>query len=147
MEYKEKMQSSLHTSGMSIVEISIVIMIIGLFMAGAVGLMNYVESAKATTTDTHLINLKTAIERYVQDSKGQYPDKLEDLLVKPASWKEGTRYKGPYVDSEKEFEDGWNLRIQYKKLSAGNRKFELFSWGSKEGEETPAEKRLSVWEI
>jgi type II secretion system protein G len=149
MIYQEKTESRLRTSGMSIIEISVVLMIIGLMAAMAVGAYRWLGTANISATKSRLQNLKSSIETYKFDGK-QYPSRLEDLLRKPADWKQGYYNPAGYVDNEGDLDDSWNVRIQYKKnpVSAGSNKrpYELYSWGPN-GEGSPQEEWINIWEL
>ena len=143
----QNMQRSMRTSGMSIIEISIVIMIMAIFASLAVGAYAWLSRAKINSSKARLENLKNAIEQYKFDGK-QYPNKLEDLISKPADWKQGYYNPEGYVKNESEFLDAWDQPIQYKKNPAGSgkRPFELYSFGPNlEG--SPQEEWMHVWDL
>lgn len=146
MVYKENMNRSMRTSGMSIIEIMVVIMIMGIFASLAVGAYAWLSKAKINSTKARLENLKNAIEQYKFDSK-QYPNKLEDLITQPADWKHGYYNPQGYVNSELDFLDAWDEPMQYKKTTgSGKHPFELYSFGpNKEG--SPQEEWMNVWKM
>jgi len=145
MIYQEKMQPSLRTSGMSIIEISVVIMIMGIFAGLAVGAYAWLGRAKINGTKYKLENLKNAIELYKSEGR-IYPNRLEDLITKPADWKQGYYNPEGYVKNDSEFDDSWGERMQYKLTPTGKHKFELYSYGPN-GEGSPQEEWMNVWEI
>jgi len=119
-------------AGFSLVEIMIVITIIGLlayFMVPKLFLM--VTKARAKTTRLKIGGVKSALLMYKTDT-GDYPEKLKDLLKKPADEKAAKKWEGPYLEEESQMEDSWGEMLKYQKTANG---YDLYSYGpnKKEG--------------
>lgn len=137
------------TSGMSLIEIMIVILIIGLFTGiGLPRLYKALSGSKVKKTRILLPGLKATIVEYHSDT-GQYPGRLEDLVVRPSDPKVASRWH-QYIESEDGLNDAWNNPFVYKRNPAGagsgKRPFELYSWGEN-GEGAPQEEWIDVWNI
>lgn len=149
MIHQERMAR--RTSGMTLIEIIVVITIIGLFvgLAGP-GLFRWIAGAKEKKTQVRLSGLKSVITQFHSDT-AQYPSNLLELVNRPADPKASARWRGPYVENEeKDLRDGWEQEIVYKRNPAGpgssKRPFELYSWGAN-GEGSPKEEWIDVWNL
>jgi len=80
------------------------------------------RKGKILGVKVQLKNLKQSIRLYSLHNN-QYPKKLEDLIKKPPS---APKWKGPYIDSSKEFIDAWGTPIRYETYLKG---FKLISAG------------------
>lgn len=134
------------TSGMSLIEIMVVIMIIGLFVGvGVPRIFRALSGAKVKKTRVLLPSLKATIVEYHSDT-GQYPARLEDLYIRPSDPKISSRWH-QYVEGEDGIKDGWGNQFVYKRSPAGSKHpFELYSWGG-ETEGSPKEEWLDVWNL
>jgi general secretion pathway protein G len=140
---KEKMNNRRATaSGFSLIEISIVVMIIGVLVLGALGGYQYLERAKRNTTITNLKNVKLAIESFRADT-GSYPQSLTELKERPSNEKISKKWQGPYLPGEPV--DGYNTELMYKLTKGEKHPYELYSWGAN-GEGSPQEEWVSVWD-
>lgn len=142
-------RKSHRTSGMTLIEIIVVITIIGIFagLAGP-GLFRWISGAKEKKTNVTLAGLKSVITQYHSDTT-QYPATLQDLVTQPSDPKIRV-WRGPYVDNPgKDLSDGWGQDLVYKRNpagpGAGKRPFELYSWGA-EGEGS-TKGQISVWDL
>ncbi len=129
--------------GFSFIEIVIAIFIMALVMSiGVPSYFYFVNKARISTTRGNLTLLKNSINLY-QMEHGKYPTRLLDLSERPQgdagkSWR-------PYID--KLPKDAWAQDFYYKILpTGGKRPYELYSYGSAEGPDTPVEDRLSAWD-
>lgn len=129
-------------SGFSFIEILVALTIVGVMGAMGFGLFKYIARAKRTATDTELMNVKLAIDTFNNDT-GQYPASLDDLVNKPSDPKISKRWRGPYTETENV--DGWKHPFVYQLTKGGAHPYELYSWGPN-GEGSPAEEHVSVWE-
>lgn len=128
--------------GFSFIEILVAITIMGVMIAAAVGMFQYLGKASRTATDSNLQSVKMALQSYNSDT-GQYPATLDELLNKPSDPKVAKRWRGPYL--EKEVEDGWKHPFVYQLTKGGTHPFELYSLGPN-GEAGTPEEQISVWE-
>jgi general secretion pathway protein G len=130
--------------GFTLIEIIIAIGIALGFLALVVPkIYKNIFRGERDTTKIILTSVKQEIERYKMDTR-KYPESLRDLLKKPADEK---KWEGPYVDREEDLEDSWGEKLQYKRTVGGKHAYELYSWGSSEGAQTPEDQRINVWDI
>ncbi|MDP3790731.1 MAG: type II secretion system major pseudopilin GspG [Candidatus Omnitrophota bacterium] len=96
--------------GFTLVELMLVVIIIGVLVAMvAPRLAGRSEQAKIAAARADInANLASALDLYEIDN-GVYPEKLEDLTVKPAS---APNWKGPYL--KKKPIDPWGNPYVYK---------------------------------
>lgn len=147
----EQYNKQMRTSGMTIIEIMIVVTIIGLFVGLAIpGLQGYLKRAKITKTKVRLVGLKSVVEQYKEEI-GQYPTTLLDLVTRPSDPKAASRWRSSYIeDPEKDLQDAWGNEIMYRRnpggSGAGKRPFELYSWGP-EGEGSTQEEWIDAWTV
>ena len=130
--------------GFSLIEILVAVMIMGILLAvvGA-GTVGYLRRAARQSTLTSLNALSQAIELYHADT-GSYPKQLEELIEVPKAL--AKKWQGPYISSKKTPQDGWKHDFYYKVTPGGKHPYDLSSYGPN-GEESPEEEHLSVWEI
>lgn len=114
-------------SGMSFIEITIVILIMGILAAVvAPNALRWVGRGKLTSTKTGLQTISNLIQEYQMDV-GSYPNTLADLQKQP---QDVTGWHGPYIKGEKTLKDGWGQEYIYKKNERGTQPpFELYSMG------------------
>jgi general secretion pathway protein G len=130
-------------SGMTLIELTIVIVILGL-LAGLVAprLVGVLGGAKNSTAEIEIRMFKNALNRYAIDV-GDYPASEEGLR---ALWKApdtgSENWEGPYIEDPK-FRDPWGNDYVY--TYPGNHEgypFDLYSLG-KDGKES--EDDLKSW--
>lgn len=131
--------------GFTLIEIMIAVAIVGLMLA-IIGPAVYRRFAGATESAarSQMASLKTAIGTYYIDTI-RYPDKLSDLIKKPADPKLAAKWKGPYLEADEIPDDPWGNPYQYRKTLGGKHPYELYSYGSDEGKDTPKEKWIQAW--
>jgi len=110
--------------GFTFVEILLVVVIIGIL--ASMVLPRFVgrseEARKQVALSDINASIATALDMYELDN-GQYPDKLDDLLVKPGDLKS---WNGPYL--KKKPVDPWGRDYIYKPTS-DKKDYELMSYG------------------
>ena len=111
-------------SGFTFVEILLVVVIIGILAAMVLpNLVGRSEEARMKVALSDINSgIATALDMYELDN-GIYPDKLDDLLVKPGDMKS---WNGPYL--KKKPVDPWGRDYVYKP-SADKKDYELLSYG------------------
>ena len=128
--------------GFTLLEIVIVIALIALVMAGVAATVNN-QRQKATygLARTQISSLAGMVESYAIDN-GHAPDRLEDLIQKPAN---ARNWNGPYA-KEKDLKDPWNNAFVYQKPGQHG-EYDLTSLGNdgKSGGEKFA-KDINNWE-
>lgn len=112
-------------SGMSLLEIIIVIVLIGavLTLVGS-RVLGGADRGKANLGKTQIQTLAGKVENYKLDT-GRLPTKLEDLSTAPAGV---SGWLGPYAKPA-EFNDPWGNPVQYRVPGEG-RPFDLISLGA-----------------
>jgi general secretion pathway protein G len=132
-------------AGFSLLEIVIAIALMALAVA-VVGpiVMRQFGKGKKKATETALKATQGGIDEFYSDVSA-YPAALEDLLKKPADEKLAKGWDGPYLN--KNPKDGWNHDLEYQLNPKGSaHPYELYSWGPN-GEGSPAEEQISVWDL
>jgi general secretion pathway protein G len=120
--------------GFSFIEITIVLMIIGIIMTIAIPGYRAVQNrAQVRSAQSTLKGFKSAIESYKVET-GEYPTKFpDDLQRRPSAQMRG--WAGPYVEDNVKMTDPWGNEYQYKFNGKGAKPpYSLFSFGAK-GEE------------
>lgn len=111
-------------TGMSLIELMIVIVLIGSILALITSrIMGGQDRANVRLTETQLTTLAGKVDQYRMDV-GRLPDSLEQLVTSPgeASW------LGPYAKAE-ELRDPWGNPIEYRRPGQSG-PFELVSLGA-----------------
>lgn len=137
-------------TGFSLIELVVAILIMGIMGAMIVPkVFSYLKRAKQSATEKTLQTVKGAINLYHQDTQ-QYPQRLEDLLVRPATIP-ANKYHGPYVGNEKNTDaetasaedvpkDAWGAELVYTLKPKGSvPPFELYSYGPNGESSDPSE--------
>ncbi|MDD4879628.1 MAG: type II secretion system major pseudopilin GspG [Candidatus Omnitrophica bacterium] len=125
-------------SGFTFVELLLVVAIIAIL--GSMVLPRFVGRAEDARRQVAMSDINTsiatALDMYELDN-GQYPDKLDDLLVKPGDLKS---WNGPYL--KKKPVDPWGRDYVYKP-SSDKKDYELVSYGRSgvEGSDTISNKQ------
>lgn len=137
-------------AGFSLIELVIAILILGI-MAATLGpkMFSYIKRARQSATEKTLQAVKSAVNLYHQDTQ-QYPQRLEDLLVRPAAIP-ANKWHGPYVGNEKNTDaetasaedvpkDAWGVELVYTLKPKGSvPPFELYSYGPNKESSDPSE--------
>ena len=108
----------------TLVELMLVVIIIGTLVAMVMPrLAGRTEQAKRAAAKADIeANIASALDLYEIDN-GTYPEKLEDLTVKPTN---ATNWKGPYL--KRKPVDPWGNPYIYKYPGAHN-DYDLMSYG------------------
>jgi general secretion pathway protein G len=114
-------------SGMTFIELTIMILIIGILLAVVVPNANrWLGRGKEQATKSSLQVINNAVQEYQADT-GQYPQSLEDLMHKPQDL---SGWNGAYIKGKTLPHDGWNQEFVYKVNPRGTQPpFELYSYG------------------
>ncbi|HBL98064.1 TPA: hypothetical protein DDZ86_00275 [Candidatus Dependentiae bacterium] len=137
MEYTQIRQRRDRATGMTLIEIAIGLLIIGLVIAMIIPqVTKQLAKAKRLKTETVLRGVKTAIESYRIDT-ATLPATVQDLITRPSDPKVAARWKEPYLNDEIDLIDGWSNPIVYQRNAPGQRPpYKLYSWG-RNGEGSP----------
>lgn len=113
-----------NNKGFTLVELMLVVIIIGVLIAMvAPRLAGRSEQAKIAAAKADIqANLASALDMYEIDNT-VYPDKLEDLMVKPTN---APRWKGPYL--KRKPVDPWGNQYVYK-YPGTHGDYDLVSYG------------------
>jgi type II secretion system protein G len=135
------------TNGFTIIEITIAIAIMGILMVTLGSGFTYVlKRTRIFATNTTLRSVKNSIQQFNNDTS-TYPQKLEDLVRRPADPKIAKRWVSSYMEKEEMPEDAWKHPLVYKLNAKGAQNpYELYSWGPND-EGSPQEEWLSVWNL
>lgn len=117
-------------AGFTLLELLVVLAILGL-LAALVGprVMGYLGSSKTQTASIQLGNIEASLDLFRIDT-GKYPQKLDDLMTKPAS---ASNWNGPYFKKPSALMDPWGEPYQYK--SPGDHgEYDLYSFGADKAE-------------
>lgn len=121
-------KTKLTNSGMTLVELLVVIVILGLMMGVlARGLFQQGDAAKAKLNQAAALKLQQKIEQYRLEYN-VYPSQLEDLLHPSDQVKGGGEVFVPLA-TEDELKDVWNFPFVYRSENNG-RSYTLKSLGS-----------------
>lgn len=128
--------------GFSLIEISVVILIMGILLA-TVGPATYrwLVKGKENSARASLNAISQAINNYHAEI-GSYPKELKDLVEKP-SGAAGKKWSLPYLEKGLP-EDPWNNEFQYKVTPGAEHPYELYSFGPN-GSDAPAEEYIDAW--
>lgn len=117
-------------AGFTLIELLIVVAILGLLAAlAAPRVIGYLGSSKTQAAKIQLGNIEAGLDLYRLDS-GRYPEKLDDLLVKPAG---ALAWNGPYFKKPNALTDPWGEPYKYK-FPGDHGEFDLFSLGADKAE-------------
>ncbi|MDP7110530.1 MAG: type II secretion system major pseudopilin GspG [Myxococcota bacterium] len=135
-------------SGMTLVEIMVVITILGILMTiVGVAALNRLEEAKVDTTMVQIGNIEGALTQF-KVNYGKYPTTGEGLeaLINPPASKSGRTFES-YLDSETVPVDAWGNPFLYTSPGS-SRDYEIVSLGA-DGVEGGEKKNADIksWEI
>lgn len=123
-------------SGFTLVEMMVVIVILGLLATVvAINVLPSRDKAMVTKAKADIATLEQAIEAYRLDNL-DFPAELQALVAAPAGMAAPDRYpQGGYI--RRLPEDPWGHPYQYRRQSAHDGAFDVFSYGAdgKEGGE------------
>ena len=126
----------LQREGFTLVELMVVIVIIGLLATVvAINVLPSQDRAMTTKAKADIATLEQAIETYRLDNL-DFPADLQALVAAPAGLPNPERYRpGGYI--RRLPEDPWGHPYQYRRQSAHNGQFDVYSLGAdrKEGGE------------
>jgi general secretion pathway protein G len=126
----------LQREGFTLVELMVVIVIIGLLATVvAINVLPSQDRAMTTKAKADIATLEQAIETYRLDNL-DFPADLQALVAAPAGLSNPERYRpGGYI--RRLPEDPWGHPYQYRRRSAHNGQFDVYSLGAdrKEGGE------------
>lgn len=128
--------------GFSLIEISVVILIMGILLA-TVGPATYrwLVKGRENSTRASLNAVAQAINNYHAEI-GSYPKELKDLVEKPTG-AAGKKWTLPYLEKGLP-EDSWNNEFHYKVTPGAEHPYELYSFGAN-GPDAPAEEHIDAW--
>ena len=103
------MISTDRTSGFTLVEVMVVVVIIGILSAIAMGrFAGQTDRARRQATRVTIASIRTAIDRYEMEV-GEYPDSLEKLVI------EGDEnWPGPFLPDEDVPTDAWGNDLKFE---------------------------------
>jgi general secretion pathway protein G len=121
--------------GFTLMEIMLVVIIIGILAAIVLpNLRGRSDEARQNAALAQIKNIGVALDLFELDM-GDYPDKLDDLVKKPAS---GKNWKGPYLKNMNSVpKDPWGGKYQYQ-VDKENSGYSLLS-GGKDGRPNTAD--------
>ncbi len=129
-ELNQRRERICRTSGFTLVELMVVIVIIGL-LAGIVGLnlIGHIAKAKQTDAKAQIKILDSAVMQFKLDTN-MYPGQLEDLVVRPAdveNWMQGGYLQGRVTIPR----DPWGYEYGYSVTGgADDHPYEIYSFGA-----------------
>lgn len=116
--------------GFTIIEIVVVIMIMGIIAASAIGGLRYLQRVRLQQTQQKLTALDAMIEQYYT-TVGEYPVDLQELIEGPSKPQLQRRWAEP-IATENELKDSWNQPFVYTLNPKGTRPpYDVESIGSK----------------
>jgi general secretion pathway protein G len=126
--------------GFTIIEIMVAVFIIGLVMGViGVGINTYLKSARNSTAESQLRNIKTAIELYNM-TMNEYPKTLEDLIQPPTDERLAQKWI-KFLETDRVPKDPWGHEYIYQLTPGSEHEFDLYSEGSDK------KQKKSVWAL
>ena len=120
------------TSGFTLIEIMIVMVIIAM-LAALVGprVMGSLSSSKVKATKIQIETLANAIDAFHLDT-GRYPTQAEglDVLITNPATTPIKNWRGPYLKKNKIPTDEWNNPLRYEIPSKHGLAFDIYSLGA-----------------
>lgn len=134
MKIKNQNRLAKHSSGFTLTEIMLVVVIIGILAALVIPkIAGSSERARVTAAQADINGgIKSALGQYEVDN-GFYPKSLQDLITQPSNAK---NWRGPYFDPPKLPVDPWgNAYLYYFPGKHNTTSYDLISVGAdgKEG--------------
>ena len=116
--------------GFSLIELTAVLVILGLLMAGAaIAIPKQIERARVRTTKSSMVTIKTSITTYMADNSGDVPEKLQNLIPN-------------FIEPGSDL-DAWDKAYYYLPTPGAVHAFELMSSGPDKTFQTPDD--INVW--
>ena len=120
-------------SGLTLLELLVVLIILGLVAALAVPqVMQYLGSAKSKTARIEIDNLAATLDLYRLDA-GRYPTQQEGLRVLLEPPADGRGWNGPYLKKRDMLTDPWGRPYHYR-IPGRHGAFDLYSLGADNAE-------------
>ena len=127
--------------GFTLIELMVVVVIIGILAVFTLNtFVTKAEQAKVKATKGIISKIAGEVDMF-KLSVGKYPQKLQDLMLKP-SW--AKTWEGPYVQKLEELEDAWSNKLVFRAPGTGGAKYDLISLGA-DGEEGGEEEDKDIW--
>lgn len=123
-----------HRSGMSLLEILIVLSILAVLIAiVAPRILGSQQKADIKSTRLQIANIEEALKLYAADNRS-FPNTEEGmlaLLVRPDDERRSRNWDGPYFDGDAVPVDPWGNEFQYEYPPTRNRRDipDIWSWG------------------
>lgn len=118
-------------AGFSLIEIMIALAIVAL-MAAVVGprVLSFLGRGKVSATESNLKQLNQVVDAYYLNV-GKYPQKLEDLIIKPEGMG-NAKWGGPYIGRAGEEltevpKDGWGDDFIYELTGDKRKPYRIYS--------------------
>ncbi len=116
--------------GFSLIELTAVLVILGLLMAGAaIAVPKQIQKARIKTTKTSMVTIKTAINTYMAENAGDAPASIAVLI--PTFIEQGSEV------------DSWENPYYYRATPGGTQPYDLISAGPDKEFSTPDD--INLW--
>ncbi len=122
---KDQLRKKNNERGFTLIELTIVIIILGLMAAlVAPRMFGKVDKAQQSTTQAQISLLSTACDTFRLDM-GRFPENMDELINKVDSKK----WEGPYLPKAVP-KDPWGNAYEYKCPGDNNRDYDIISYGA-----------------
>jgi general secretion pathway protein G len=128
MNCRDNLKRRRKERGVTLIELMVVLVIIGLIAAFAVPqVLKVLEGARRDAAKTQIQLLGGALDFYRLDT-GQYPgdEGLRSLVEEPPG---AERWNGPYIKTEDSLMDPWGRPYEYR-FPGDNGEYDLYSLGA-----------------
>lgn len=116
--------------GFSLIELTAVLVILGLLMAGAaIAIPKQIERARVRTTKSSMVTIKTSITTYMADNANDAPENIQKLIPN-------------YIEQGSDV-DAWDKAYYYLPTPGAAHAYELMSSGPDKTFQTPDD--INVW--
>jgi general secretion pathway protein G len=110
-------------AGFSLAELMVVIVIIGLLATLVVpNVVRKLGKANTTKAKADIVSIAKAVEDYVIENNGRYPDSIEALIQEDEKGES-------YLNKSTVPKDPWGNPYVYEPPTSGSRKFRVLSYG------------------
>jgi general secretion pathway protein G len=133
-------------AGFTLIEILIALAIV--IIAGAIVVPYFtgqIESSRKKTAKATVRTMRGLVDQFEADH-GKYPTSLKDLVKRPTD-EEIARNWTQYMQGKDVPKDPWGKSYQYRVTPDEEHPYELYSYGSKQGKNTPRAEWISVWDL